>query len=232
MDKGRKLILFDIDGTLILTGGVAARLMAEAVAEQVGMPVQWNIRDFVGNTDRNIVYTLLNRSGVQEAIIEETTNRSIENYLQKLEQELKKDEMVTILPGVKELLIALKSDGRFALGLLTGNVLRGAQLKLAKGNLFDFFPIGAFGDDALKREQLPSFAIQRAEKYYGHFFEKKDIWIVGDSANDIKCAQINHLKSLAVASGHVKEQELADYHPTVLITDLKLTDKIVNILLS
>ena len=228
----KKLILFDIDGTLILTGGVAARLMAEAVAEQVGMPVQWNIRDFVGNTDRNIIYTLLNRSGVREAIIEETTNRSIENYLKKLEQELKKDEVVTILPGVRQLLAVLKNDSRCALGLLTGNVLAGAQIKLAKEDLFSYFPIGAFGDDALKREQLPSFAIQRAEKYYGHFFNKKDIWIVGDSVNDIKCAQANHLKSLAVASGHVKEEELAEYHPSVLLPDLVPTEKIVNILLS
>jgi phosphoglycolate phosphatase-like HAD superfamily hydrolase len=228
----KKLILFDIDGTLILTGGVAARLMAEAVAEQVGMPVQWNIRDFVGNTDRNIIYTLLNRSGVREAIIEETTNRSIENYLKKLEQELKKDEVVTILPGVRQLLAVLKNDSRCALGLLTGNVLAGAQIKLAKEDLFSYFPIGAFGDDALKREQLPSFAIQRAEKYYGHFFNKKDIWIVGDSVNDIKCAQANHLKSLAVASGHVKEEELAEYHPSALLPDLVPTEKIVNILLS
>ena len=228
----KKLILFDIDGTLILTGGVAARLMAEAVAEQVGMPVQWNIRDFVGNTDRNIIYTLLNRSGVREAIIEETTNRSIENYLKKLEQELKKDEVVTILPGVRQVLAVLKNDSRCALGLLTGNVLAGAQIKLAKEDLFSYFPIGAFGDDALKREQLPSFAIQRAEKYYGHFFDKKDIWIVGDSVNDIKCAQANHLKSLAVASGHVKEEELAEYHPSALLPDLVPTEKIVNILLS
>jgi len=229
---GKKLILFDIDGTLILTGGVAARLMAEAVAEQVGMPVQWNIRDFVGNTDRNIIYTLLNRSGVQEAIMEETTNRSIENYVKRLEQELKNDEVVTILPGVKQLLTVLKSDSRFAVGLLTGNVLRGAQLKLAKENLFSYFPIGAFGDDALKREQLPSFAIQRAEKYFGHFFDKKDIWIVGDSVNDITCAQVNHLKSLAVASGHVKEEELTGYHPSALVKDLTETENIIQILLS
>ena len=119
---GRKLILFDIDGTLILTAGVAVKLMAEAVAEQVGMPVQWSIHDFVGNTDRNIIYTLLNRSGVREAIMEETTNRSLESYLKKLQQEVKKDEFVTILPGVKQLLSALKSDDRFALGRLTGNV--------------------------------------------------------------------------------------------------------------
>lgn len=228
----KKLILFDIDGTLILTGGVAARLMAEAVAEQVGMPVQWNIRDFVGNTDRNIIYTLLNRSGAQETIMEETTNRSIEKYLQRLQQELKKDEVVTILPGVKQLLAVLKSDSRFALGLLTGNVLRGAQIKLAKENLFSYFPVGAFGDDALKREQLPSFAIQRAEKYYGYFFDKKDIWIVGDSVNDIKCAQSNHLKSLAVASGHVKEEELAEYHPSALVKDLSETENVIEILLS
>lgn len=229
---GKKLILFDVDGTLIFSKGVAPRLMAEAVAEQVGMPVPWTINDFVGNTDRNIIYTLLNRHGVREAMIEQITNQALESYLKKLEQELKRDDVITILAGVKPLLFALKSDERFALGLLTGNILRGAQLKLAKDDLFSYFPIGAFGDDALKREQLPSFAIQRAEKYYGHFFHKTDIWIVGDSIPDIKCAHANHLKCLAVASGHVKEEELAAYHPSALVKDLQETEKIIQILLT
>lgn len=230
---GKKLILFDVDGTLVFSkGGVAPRIMAEVVAEQVGMPVPWTINDFVGNTDRNIIYTLLNRHGVREALIEKMTNQALENYLKKLEQELKKNDVITILAGVKPLLFALKSDERFALGLLTGNMLRGAQLKLAKDDLFSFFPIGAFGDDALKREQLPSVAIQRAEKYYGHFFNKTDIWIVGDSISDIKCAHTNHLKCLAVASGHVKEEELAAYHPNALVKNLQETEKIIQILLT
>ena len=91
---------------------------------------------------------------------------------------------------------------------------------------------GAFGDDALKREQLPPFAIQRAQKYYGHFFEKKDIWIIGDSANDIRCAHSNHLKCLAVASGHTTKNELGAFHPTVLVDDLSDTNQIIKALLS
>ena len=217
----RKLLLFDVDGTLILTGGLAAGLMAEAVSLVIGFPIQWSIKDFVGNTDRSIIQTLLRRNGAIEPMLADMTENVLDMYLTNLKMKLKDNSVVQILPGVKTLLRTLKKNNRFALGLLTGNVEVGARIKLAKSKIINYFPIGAFGDDALKRENLPPFAIQRAEKYYNCFFDKKDIWIIGDSINDIKCAQMNHLRSFSVASGHMKLAELQSYRPTVVVPDLK-----------
>jgi phosphoglycolate phosphatase len=228
----RKLLLFDVDGTLILTGGLAAGLMAEAVSRVIGSPIQWNITDFVGNTGRSIIQTLLRRNGAIEPMLADMTENVLEMYLQNLKIKLKDNSVVQILPGVKPLLRALKKDDRFALALLTGNVEAGARIKLAKNKIIDYFPVGAFGNDALKREYLPPFAIQRAEKHFNCFFDKKDIWIIGDSANDIKCAQANHLRSFAVATGHTKMAELESYHPTALIADLKDQKKFLDVILA
>ena len=226
----KKLLLFDIDGTLILTGGVAVGLMTESISEVAGLPIRWSMVDFIGNTDQNIIQILLHRNGIGESDVPEMSSIILQKYLKHLKVELAKDGVIQILPGVLKLLQSVKADTRFSLGLLTGNMLAAAQIKLSQKQLFDYFPIGAFGDDALKREQLPPFAIQRAEKYYGQFFVRKDIWLIGDSVNDIRCAQHNHLKCLAVASGHTPKEELASYRPTALVDDLQDTAAILNIL--
>jgi phosphoglycolate phosphatase-like HAD superfamily hydrolase len=225
----KKLILFDVDGTLVLTGGVAVNVMIESISEISGTPVSWNIGDFIGNTDQNIIRTLLHRNGINEVLIADMMDSILERYVHQLTIRLNKDGVVQILDGVEILLKKLKADQQFSLGLLTGNILDSAQIKLSQNGLFDYFPIGAFGNDALKREQLPPFAIQRAEKYYGHFYDRNDIWIVGDSINDIRCAHSNHIRCLAVASGHTIREELELYHPDALVTDLIDTRAITEI---
>jgi phosphoglycolate phosphatase-like HAD superfamily hydrolase len=206
--------------------------MAESASQVMRTPISWNIEDFVGNTDRSIITTLLRRNGASETMIEEMTDKVLEKYLKGLDVGLQQDGAVKILPGVKRMLDELQKDERFTLGLVTGNVLEGARIKLRAENLFSYFPIGAFGDDAVNREHLPPIAIQRAEKYYGYFFDRKDIWIVGDSTNDIKCAKANHLHSLVVATGHIKSEELQAFHPTALLENFSKTDKVINIILS
>jgi phosphoglycolate phosphatase-like HAD superfamily hydrolase len=234
MDKKnrKKLILFDIDGTLVLTGGIAMNLMIESISKISGGPVTWNIRDFVGNTDQNIIRTLLHRNGMNEVQIADFVDEILDHYVNQLKIELMKDGVIQILDGVEALLNVLKNNDQFSLGLLTGNILDGAEIKLSRNRIFDYFPIGAFGNDALKREQLPPFAIQRAEKYYRHFFDRRNIWIVGDSVNDIRCAQANHIRCLAVASGHTPLEELEPYHPDAILKDLTDTKTVIDILSS
>ena len=226
----RKLILFDIDGTLVLTGGLAGRIMVESISRVLRRPIQWGIMDFVGNTDRNIIRTLLRRNGATEPMLEDLAEEALAQYLKRLEEEIQQDQAIQVLPGVPELLNALQADSRFALGLLTGNMRESARLKLEPVNLHHYFPIGAFGDDSLKRSELPPFALQRAEKYYHCFFEPKNVWIVGDSVNDIKCAHANHLRCLAVGTGIQEKQELVRYHPDALLANLSDTRKVLRIL--
>jgi phosphoglycolate phosphatase-like HAD superfamily hydrolase len=227
----KKLILFDIDGTLITTGGVAVRLMISCVTRVLGHPVQWNIKDFVGNTDRNILATIFRINGSSEALLEDFIDEALHFYLEELPQVLNKDGIITVLPGVKQLLETLEKDDSFALGLLTGNIRDGAQLKLSAAALDHYFPIGAYGSDALKRNDLPPFAIQRAEKYYHHIFEKKDIWIIGDSVYDIHCAHAHHLNCLAVASGRITKNDLRNNHPKALVSNLKDEKSVIAILM-
>ena len=226
----KKLILFDIDGTLVLTGGIAMGKMVEAVSRVTGFPVQWHVRDFVGYTDRYILRTLLQRCGVSEGRVEDLTEAALSYYLEGIRDALRSDGAVRVLPGVKALLEALSRDKRFALGLLTGNVREGAHYKLAPVGLERYFPVGAYGDDALLRDDLPPVAIQRTEKHYQCFFEKKDIWIIGDSVNDIRCAHAHHLRSLAVGTGKIPAEELRKYRPDVFLPDLTPTEKIIRIL--
>jgi phosphoglycolate phosphatase len=228
----RKLVLFDIDGTLISTGGIAAGLMAESVSQALGKPIQWTIHDFIGNTDRSILSTLLRRNGATEPMVDDLVEEALEKYLAVLRRRLVNSNDVRVLPGVKKLLKKLKADSGFALGLVTGNVREGARLKLTPGKLMEYFPVGAYGDDALKRDSLPPIAIQRAEKYFRCFFEKEDIWIVGDSLNDVKCAHTNRLRCMAVASGHIKEIEFKTHAPAVIVKDLTGTERIIRLLLS
>jgi phosphoglycolate phosphatase len=226
----KKLILFDIDGTLILTGGVAASLMVKSVSQVLNRPVQWNIRDFVGYTDRYILQTLLQRCGTSESFLDDFTEEALSIYLKGLSHELSQDGIIRVLPGVQKLVHAFSQDPRFALGLVTGNVRDGAAKKLNPVGLFKYFPVGAFGDDGMLREKLPPIAIQRAENHFHCFFEKKDIWIVGDSANDIYCAHSNHIRCLAVGTGHYKEEELREHNPDAYLEDLSDSQKVVNII--
>ena len=228
----KKLILFDIDGTLILTGGVAVGVMVESVSRVLQRPIQWTISDFVGNTDQSILFTLFRRNGGIEPMLDDMVEQALSLYLKQLRKELAKDGIVQVLPGVKKLLKKMEKTPEFALGLVSGNVREGARIKLSSEKLFKYFPIGAFGDDALKRENLPPFAISRAEKYYGCFFDRSNIWIVGDSVNDIKCAHANRLRCLAVASGHEKEAELQKHHPTKLLSNLLDTEQVIKCLAS
>ena len=225
----RKLLLFDIDGTLILTGGRAGRLMLRCVEQEAGQSLEYSVRDFVGFTDRFIIRKLLLRAGVKTAEVESRIDRVIDCYLQALGKVLSAPEAIRVLPGVTELLGELSTNGEVALGLVTGNVREGARAKLSPVGLFQYFPVGAFGDDAMERHLLPPIAIARAENHFQTRFHRKNIWIIGDSPNDVRCAKRNGLRCLAVASGVIPKEELAAMKPDALVSNLSQTEAILKI---
>ncbi|NOX36908.1 MAG: HAD hydrolase-like protein [Calditrichaeota bacterium] len=225
----RKLLLFDIDGTLILTGGRAGRLMLRCVEQEVNQRLVYSVRDFVGFTDRYIIRNLLLRAGVSEDQVEAAIDRVIACYLDQLAGKLAAPNAIRVLPGVRELLDRLSRNGQYALGLVTGNVKEGARIKLSPVGLFKYFPVGAFGDDAMERSLLPPIAISRAEAHFGTQFRPENIWIIGDSPNDVRCAKANGLRSLAVASGVIPADELAAMQPDALLTDLSCVETVLDI---
>ena len=206
--------------------------MLKAVETVSGHSFQYNVRDFAGYTDRLIMRRLLERAGVPAEQVEEKLKQAETLYLQWIADRFQDPHFVQILPGVKPLLEKLTETNHFYLGLLTGNLREGARIKLGAVGLFHYFPIGAFGDDAEERLELPPIALERAHRHFGVQFAPQEVWIIGDAPNDIRCARANQLRSLIVATGVVPVEELKSEKPDVLLPDLSRTEEVMAILAS
>lgn len=225
--KSRILLLFDIDGTLILTGGRGKAAMVAAVEEEFNCSIQFEFKDFAGSTDRRIVHTLMEKNGIVVDDPEAAVTRVLERYLFHLQRLLGNGNGVEILPGIRQLLERVSNHDRFALGLVTGNIEPGGRMKLETPGLNGYFPVGAFGDDAIDRNLLPPIAIRRAETHYRETFLPERVWIIGDTPRDIRCGKANGLRSLAVATGGWSLKELNRYQPDVALPDLENTERVI-----
>ena len=212
-----KLLLFDIDGTLLHTDGVGRAAVEHALAEVCGAPVSTDGVRFSGKTDPQIMRQILEASEVPDA--EALLPRVLEAYAAAVEEALR-PKHVTVLPGVKKLLDELAGVPNAQLALLTGNLERTAALKLRAAGLEDYFPFGAFGSDHGDREQLPAVAVQRAEARTGRVFEGRDVVIIGDTEHDIRCGRSLGVFSVAVCTGRYARADLACHTPDLLLDDL------------
>ncbi len=218
-DFHKKLLLFDIDGTLITSGGAGKRAMIRAAEEVLQRPVRHDFLRFSGMTDRLILGDLIKGNGLEGAESEGLIDRMLEIYLEYLAKELGQNGQVRLHPGIVALLAAV-STPEFSCGLVTGNIEAGARLKLRPVGLEDFFRFGAFGDDSAVRNELPPLAVRRAEQLTGVKFAPEDVWIIGDTPRDIECGRANGYCTLAVATGGATFGELAAHHPDAVFRDL------------
>jgi phosphoglycolate phosphatase-like HAD superfamily hydrolase len=214
-----KLVLFDIDGTLVDSGKQPRRAFAEALLEVYGEAGDVYTYEFSGKTDPRIMLDLLMGAGRSRDEVVAWLHAARDAYLDRLDAILERDRM-RLLPGLPELLDALASRDDIALGLLTGNFERGARIKLARFDLNRYFPFGSFGDDRFDRDELPPVALEQAQAVLGRRFEPADAVIVGDSLLDVSCAQAHGLKCLAVATGWTSAEKLAAAGPDWLVDDL------------
>ena len=192
--NGHRLVLFDIDGTLLSAGAAARDSILSALEAAYG----WSARDehqdrgkwdFSGKTDPQIIRELLH-ADVGSERCEERLQDAIRIYLGELERRLTPG-IVVPKKGIPELLERLESDPRVTLGLLTGNLEPGARLKLAPPDFNRYFPFGAFGSDSADRYLLPPIAVARALSHTGRRFEGKSVVVVGDSVHDVRCGRRN-----------------------------------------
>ena len=211
----RRLVLFDIDGTLITDGGAARMAFAEALRTVYGYEGDVRRYDFSGLTDPQITIMVLRDAGWSKSEIEKRFDDLWRAYLDGLIRSSTSDR-VRALAGIPELLAALSRERGVTLGLLTGNIEPGARLKLAPPELNHYFPFGAFGSDSANREDLPPIAIERASQIEGHRFRGADVVIIGDSIYDIRCGVPYEATTIAIASGKTPAEKLRAENPHYL----------------
>lgn len=208
-----RLILFDIDGTLLWTNGAGRRAIQRALLDEMGTAGPIEQYRFDGKTDPQIVRELMTLAGHPEADAEERIAAVCRRYVGLLAAELAQPAQQTrLFPGVRELFAALEpheAAGRALVGLLTGNLEGGATLKLRSAGLDPArFAVGAYGSDSAHRPDLPAIAAERAARGTGKRFTGADVVIVGDTPDDVACGRPIGARTVAVATGHFSVTQL------------------------
>ncbi len=230
----KRLVLFDIDGTILSTGGAAMRAFGRAMIEVYGTTGPIATHSFGGKTDPQIARELLQRAGFEDGEIDRGLEALWTAYLRELRTELGRAEHETrVLPGVVTVIEALQARPADAVvGLLTGNIEGGAVLKLASARLNGHFRMGAYGSDHERRDQLPAVAVERAWAATGVRFSGKNIVIIGDTPNDVTCGQALGVRAVAVTTGKFGAADLHAAGADRVFPDLTDTPTVLDALLS
>jgi len=228
-----RLVLFDIDGTLLLTAGAGRRAIVAALLEDVDDSRAFEGIRFDGKTDPQIVAEMLEAAGQPESGDSERVRRLCNRYLELLALELQRPTTrTTLMPGVERLLDRLDASPDVVLGLLTGNLAQGAALKLRSGGINPArFRVGAYGSDAAHRPLLPGIAARRAEPFFGRIPGGSEVVIIGDTPADIHCGQGISARAVGVATGSYSVSELEACRPHAVFGDLSDTDVVLEAIL-
>ena len=217
-----KLILFDIDGTMIRSAGAGSMAFGRAFGTLFNLPEGAKTLDFAGRTDTSLLKEFLdNHSIVGSEDLESSFFHVYTHWLGELLPQVEG----AVLPGVNVLLNEFAAtDARVQLGLLTGNTRLAAEVKLRHFDLWRGFKLGAFGDDHACRNELASIAERRARRMMGDSLQSEEILIIGDTPRDVECAQSIGAKSLAVATGKFDRSTLQTSGATrtvAMLTDIR-----------
>lgn len=216
-----KLILFDIDGTLVDTGRAGSRSLDIAFLEYFSIEKAFENINMAGKTDIQIIKEGLAAHNLlrDDNVIAEIVNL----YLKTLSREINNNRK-RIMPGVNEALRILSNEnGSFYLGLLTGNMEQGARIKLGAFDLNKYFPFGAFGSDDEDRNKLLPHAIRRVDEIYKKGIDFSDCIVIGDTPRDIDCAKPYGAFCIAVATGPYSTENLRDAGADIVMEDLSNT---------
>jgi phosphoglycolate phosphatase len=223
------LVLFDIDGTILLTAGAGRRAITAALATEIGTLQDFEGVRFDGKTDPQIVVELLETAGHPGAADADFVRGLCRRYVGLLAEELNHPRThTTVMPGVLELLDELERDQRILLGLLTGNVAEGAALKLASAGIApERFRVGAYGSDSPHRPDLPRIAARRAMGHFGREPRGREVVIIGDTPADVTCGRAIAARAIGVATGAYPPEALADAGAHATFLDLRDTARVI-----
>jgi phosphoglycolate phosphatase-like HAD superfamily hydrolase len=212
-----RVFLFDIDGTLLSSGGAGKAAMEAALATEFGIAELRGQVPYSGRTDRSIVRDLFRLHEIEEST--QNWERFIGAYLRGLPDHLHRNQG-RVLPGISGLLQHLASQERVALGLLTGNVRAGAQLKLRHYQLDHYFTFGGFGDHHWERDDVAREALAEVRRHLDGAVRHDLIWVIGDTPLDVRCARAIGVRVAAVATGWHSREELEAEQPDLVLSDL------------
>ena len=221
------ILFFDIDGTLVNTGGAGKDAMIAAVLRQ-------SVRDDVppdllvaGRSDRSIGQELFERNGLADTA--ENWDKFVDHYMRGLRKNLPR-RPGRVLPGVRQLIENIHARDNVVLGLVTGNVRAGAKLKLEHFGLWHFFRFGGFGDNHADRDDIARDAMAAAREYLDGTYDPARVWVVGDTPKDVQCARAIGAQAIAVATGIHSMDELLPAEPDILLADLSDLRPILDLL--
>jgi phosphoglycolate phosphatase-like HAD superfamily hydrolase len=222
----KKLLLFDIDGTLLTSGGAGERALRLGFRDRFGIDDNLATVEIAGRTDSGIARQMLAAHGLPATA--ENLTKFFDGYLHYLALELPVQKGA-LLPGMLPLLEALRQREDIVLALLTGNLERGAELKLTHYGVWHYFQFGAFADDHHDRNALGPFARARASERHGVEFPPERIFVLGDTPHDISCARAIGARAIAIATGKFSVDELSAHAPDFLLRDASDVDSVLKI---
>lgn len=222
-----RLFLFDIDGTLITSGGAGENALKDAMKTRFGVIEDLSGIVLAGATDAKITRVMLEKHGLEPS--PENVTALLDTYIHHLSVRMGMHNG-RLMPGIVPLLEILSQRDDAILALLTGNVEVGARIKLTHYGVWDFFEFGAFADDHHDRNELGKFARARAIERHGIEFPPEKIYVIGDTPRDIECGRAIGAKTVAIATGYSPRQELEKHSPDFLFEDLSDTSAVLNAL--
>jgi len=228
-----RLVLFDIDGTLLNSEGLGRASMQSALSEVFGSPGDASYR-YDGKTDRQIVRDVMRQEGHSDEHIDSRMTALLDCYLDGLRAGIESRKFnVRPLAGVFEILDALEARSDIVLGLLTGNVEAGARAKLAAAGLNpDRFRVNAFGSDHEHRPKLPAIAQRRFGETLGREVAGEKVVVIGDTPADIECGRELGARAIGIASGHYSVAELEKHEPYAVFESLRDTKKVFDTIIN
>lgn len=225
----QRLILFDVDQTLLSTRGGDRKALNTAFREMYGIDDAFEGVGFGGRMDLSIMAEVYRISGVPEG--DRRLDEFKGQYFEHLKEVLSKWENGIVYPGVGELLRILESESGVQMGLATGNFREAAFIKLRRYGLDSYFVEGGFGGDHPQRTEVVADAIAKCQALFGKEYQRNEIFVIGDSISDVEAGRANGINTVAVGTGHYDTAKLASLGPTHIFEDLSDTRRVLEVLL-
>lgn len=222
-----KLILFDVNGTLVNRFKIGEESFQYGIKMIFGIDTKLPGPEFSGWTDKGIIFELLKKSGLSREIVEKKMDEIFKNMVNYVKMNIDRDKNFGLLPNVKKLLDKLSEEN--IVGLLTGNLEGIAKIKMQKLGLWYYFKVGSFGSYSEKRSDLVPIAIKQAKEKLKIELKKNDVFVVGDTPQDIETGKVNGVKTIAVCTGFYKKDELKKCKPDYIFDDLTDSEEFLRI---